>query len=205
MNKRFDLEIIIKAIDILEKVKETIDPHAFIAGGLPASLYLGQNWRSDIDIFFSSPNFEVDPLGKSAFRQLKALFEDLESVDQQTYWYNKRFCRVGKMGNVDFVQIKNAPKQDVQGYVFEKFDINMCKIAMNGNHCEYHHNLSLEPSKEFLLGLETKTLIYDTKLSDYKYESEAQAKITLTRLEKYKQRFPDFNVVKAKARSKKSL
>lgn len=197
--KYINLKALNRALDILQKVKDTIDPNAFIAGGLPALIYLGQDWRSDIDIFFTSPNFNSGPLGESAFNQVKLLFPELQSVNRETYWYNKRFTRIGKLNGVDFIQVIDVPKdQSVIDYVFEKFDINLCKIALLGHKSEYHEEIALEPSEEFLAGIKTKTLIYDTNLSDHKYESEAQAKVTLERLEKYKKRFPDFTVKELK-------
>jgi hypothetical protein len=193
--KVVDIQKIQKAVEVLKLVQKYIDPNAFIAGGYAAQLYFGKSWGSDIDIFFSSPNYEIDALGYNAINQLKLLFkEEIQPVNLNTYWYNKRFCRIASMrGPVDFIQIKDAPKLNERSkYIFEKFDVNMCKIRAG----IYGHCLTLKPSKEFLYGLEKKKLIYQLDLTDHNYENIQQNEITKNRLEKYKRRFPNYKVKK---------
>lgn len=183
--------------EVLRKVINHIDPNAFIAGGLPASLYLNKNWNSDTDIFFSSPNFNFDAWGIPAYFQIKALFPECKVADTEIYWYNKRFVRVATFKDIDFIQVNYDPelKVGMEDYVFNKFDINLCKIAMR---IDSRSNVYFYPSDEFIKGVEDKRLVYELGLSDHKYESEVQDGITKIRLEKYKERFPNFKVKELK-------
>lgn len=191
--KCFDLIRLNRALEVLTTVRENIDPRAFIAGGLPLSLYLGRNFGHDIDIFFSSPNFDYSAVGGSAYRQIAALFPEVSKhkVGTEMYWYNKRFARIAKLHDVDFIQVNKAPER-MQEYVFEKFDLDICKIALTGHKDEYQAYLHLHPTREMLSALERKAITYDTQLADYKYENDAQTKVTLSRVDKYKERFPEF-------------
>lgn len=195
MVKHFYLRETQRAFDVLNRIRETIDPNAFIAGGFAAQLYLGASWSTDIDIFFSSPNFDYSALGGSAFKQLRVVLgNDLKSADYETYWYNKRFCRVGKLPGIDLIQINKAPK-NAQEYVLEKFDINLCKVTAVSDPSYSGSEFRIISSAKFIEGLNSKRLIYDLNLADYSYESKLQAKITNTRVTKYLERFPGFELV----------
>lgn len=190
--KTIELEKLSRASLILKKINETIDPRAFIGGGFALAAYLGERWSTDIDIFFSSPNFDFNALGRSAFNQLRVVLGDsIKLTSSETYWYNKRFTRIANYLGCDLIQVNAPDKQtSLTDYVFEKFDINVCKISLRTS----EENILLTPHAECLEGLKKKTLIYDLELADYSYESQAQAKVTKNRVEKYTQRFPDFKV-----------
>jgi len=187
------------AREILGLVRKYIDPNAFIAGGFALALYLEMDFDKDIDIFFSSPNFDMG-MDSSAYNQLELIFGDnLKVANRLTYAYNKRFNRIGKLNsefNVDFIQISKAPKcrHKTMEYVFEKFDINLCKIALilTSNNSIFYNNDFIDEQ------VKNKELVIEYNIADRKLENDIQNAVTEKRQNKYEKRFPDFKVRKEK-------
>jgi hypothetical protein len=189
---KFKLRKLAYALKILDKVQLTIDPNAFIAGGFATAYYLDEDpTDNDIDIFFTSPNFEFSAF-TSAYQQVNAIFEDeLEGAESEVYCYNKRFTKIAELEgefNVDLIQIKEAPDNRIE-YVLDKFDINVCKIALTS---VCNDTLYFQFTKDFESGINNETLVVEYNLNEREEENEFQNAITEERGEKYSERFPSF-------------
>jgi len=127
--KKFNIKKFQLATKYLSLIKTYIDPKAFITGGYAIDLALGIDESSDIDIFFTSPNFKLHDY--TASKQLSiVLGESYKLHNAEVYYYHKNIRRIGfireEFINVDFIQYMGEPTPST---IYEGFDLDICKIS----------------------------------------------------------------------------
>ena len=197
--KKINFKKLNEALDHLSFIHRYVDDNAVIAGGFPLRVYCDLEYKySDIDIFFKSPNFELGICdGRDPMELINKLSNNKYShkVNLETYWYSKMFYKIGAGYQVDLIQVRNQYSLED---IYSKFDINLSKICMELNYYLSEDKfITIVPSKECLDGIENKEIIYELDLGEPDCDGEhtEQNSITLERVEKYKELFPDFKVI----------
>jgi hypothetical protein len=176
---------------MLELIKRTIDPEAFIAGGAAAEVYLGTDFNnSDIDIFFKNPIFDLDGCCYNTLKSvLKGNDYSVYESKLEIYYYHykiRRLATVYKEGfKFDFIQYVSTVNKES---ILNSFDLDECKITIDTN----YNDLIVNPRSEFLEAWKTEEIKPHYDMFDYEPVNEIQNAKTKERVEKWSKRKKEY-------------
>jgi hypothetical protein len=209
MKKMIGFTRLERTLEILNEVKKTIDPVAFITGGFAACLYHGiyiDDETHDVDIFFKNPNFEDENVFNS-FDLIEAImgkFGDVSFCERGLYHYEKKVSSIANL-EYDINNYYNEKKFDFAPDLFLKFnfiqyhsslkrldvlssfDLDECKIILDTEWVMgFGTNPVLSPTNEFLEAWKVRDIKpnYDLHKKNKKL-NEIQNEKTKKRMEKW--------------------
>ena len=192
--KSLNIKKVKEIYDLLDIIRETIDPNAFIAGGAAVELYLGVDfgYDTDIDVFFKNPVFDLD-FNAGNMNGAKSLLSVLNSdgysaytKDVEIYYYCYNIMNIAhaskkSLNKFDFIQYKSKLSKE---QLLDTFDLDECKIILD----IYGNKMRLHPTPEFLKAWETKEIIPHYNMFGSEEVNKLQNEKTKLRVEKWAER-----------------
>jgi hypothetical protein len=140
--------------------------YAICAGGFPRDyiLYqkgLGSKKARDFDIYIASSDRDKDliKIMKKKAKAFEKLYESYdESINDVKAVYTGQFINSKNDSTFDKFELIFVETDDVRDYVFDKFDLSICQAYYDGE--------EFKTSKAFKDTLRTKTITYNTELSE---------------------------------------
>lgn len=140
--------------------------YAICAGGFPRDyiLYqkgLGTKKARDFDIYIASSDRDKDLIKimekkTKAFEKLYESYDD--SINDVKAVYTGQFVNSKNDSTFDKFELIFVETDDVRDYVFDKFDLSICQAYYDGE--------DFKTSKAFKDTLRTKTITYNSELSE---------------------------------------